>query len=293
MTEDARPPFRRQVQPLLRNVFYEPYEPSADHYALPLHPPEMEHTDELGSPVPPPAIQRGYGPDHSRYLTTGRQNFEVMVRTMAKVGSPLAADQRILDFGCAAGRMTRWLRTLGDGPQFWGVDVLGEDLFWAKQYLTPFIKFAVTTRQPPVPFEDRYFDFVFACSVFTHIDDLVEAWLLELRRILRPSGCLYLTIMDESSIEIIANERPSDFVEKVLTAGDAELAAAYHRYAATDFGVFNLRRSQMHSLEPYSPQTFYRSQYFIGIVEQFFEVLAYEQRAYGYQSAVVLRKPPR
>ena len=60
--------------------------------------------------------------------------------------------------------------------------------------------------------------------------------------------------MDETSIDIIANERPSDFVERVLAAGDADLANAYHHYAASDYGVFNIRRSQMHSLQPQSPR---------------------------------------
>lgn len=178
MTEPAGAPneelsdtIRHQSRTLLKNVFYEPYQPWADHYMLPRIPPEMEHMDELGTPVPPPRIQRGYGPDHNQYLTIGRQNFEDMSRTMAEVGCPLSADQRILDFGCAAGRMTRWLRLLGDGQEYWGADVIGEDLFWAKQYMRPHIKFAVTTRQPPLPFEDNYFDFIFACSVFSHIDD--------------------------------------------------------------------------------------------------------------------------
>ena len=199
---------RTESRTLLANVFYQPFEHWADHYRVPREPPAMEHTDELGSPVPPAAIMRGYGPDHVQYLKTGRQNFEAMARTMAELGCPLSAGQRILDFGCAAGRMTRWLRLLGDGPEYWGADVIGEDLFWAKQYLGPQIKFVMTTRQPHLPFEDHYFNFIFACSVFSHIDDLAEAWLLELRRILRPGGTIYLTIMDEFSIDIIAKSVP-------------------------------------------------------------------------------------
>ena len=75
-------------------------------------------------------------------------------------------------------------------------------------------------------------------------------------------------------------------------AENAELTAIYRHYASSDFGVFNIRRSQMHSLEPYSPQTFYHSQYFIEMAGQFFEVLTYKQREYGFQSAVVVRKSP-
>ena len=57
MTEPAGAPneelsdtIRHQSRTLLKNVFYEPYQPWADHYMLPRIPPEMEHMDELGRP---------------------------------------------------------------------------------------------------------------------------------------------------------------------------------------------------------------------------------------------------
>jgi SAM-dependent methyltransferase len=42
--------------------------------------------------------------------------------------------------------------------------------------------------------EDRFFDLVYAFSVFTHIDEWETAWLAELRRVLKPGGVAYLTI---------------------------------------------------------------------------------------------------
>jgi hypothetical protein len=46
--------------------------------------------------------------------------------------------------------------------------------------------------------------------VFTHIDDLADAWLLELKRILRPGGRLYITVLDKNSLQSLIN-RYSDY----------------------------------------------------------------------------------
>jgi len=45
-------------------------------------------------------------------------------------------------------------------------------MLWCQQRMSPLFKFATTTSFPHLPFEDGYFDFVYAGSVFTHITDL-------------------------------------------------------------------------------------------------------------------------
>ena len=62
---------------------------------------------------------------------------------------------------------------------------------------------------------------VFAGSIFTHIDDNDTTWLQELARITKPGGLLYLTFIDEKSIETLADE-PGRFVyNKVSNHPDA------------------------------------------------------------------------
>ena len=52
-------------------------------------------------------------------------------------------------------------------------------------------------------FSDSYFDLIFTGSAFTHIDDLAEAWLLELRRLLSEKGRVYITIHDRHTIALL------------------------------------------------------------------------------------------
>lgn len=53
---------------------------------------------------------------------------------------------------------------------------------------TPSFRFVTTTTLPHLPFADGYFHMIHAGSVFTHIADLAEAWLLEIRRVLARAG---------------------------------------------------------------------------------------------------------
>jgi SAM-dependent methyltransferase len=56
-------------------------------------------------------------------------------------------------------------------------------------------RFSRDGRRPPFP--DGYFDCIYAGSVFTHIADFEEAWLLELSRVLAPRGFAVLTFHPE------------------------------------------------------------------------------------------------
>ena len=58
---------------------------------------------------------------------------------------------------------------------------------------------------PTLPFPDGYLDCVVAFSVFTHIDLDDIAGLLELRRVVKPAGHIYLTIHDQASWTLLPN----------------------------------------------------------------------------------------
>jgi ubiquinone/menaquinone biosynthesis C-methylase UbiE len=60
----------------------------------------------------------------------------------------------------------------------------------------------------------QYFDLIYCGSVFTHIDDLADAWLLELRRITRPGGRIYVTVHDKHRADLMINN-PTCFIPNV------------------------------------------------------------------------------
>ena len=179
-----------------------PLENSKGFYVIPKHPALAEPGLD-GLPVPPQDLWEGYGRTPEQYLQLGREHTEQMIRILRAQGAAPDANTRVLDFGCAAGRMLRFMPALGNAGERWGVDLKAQTISWCQQYLSPPMLFAPCSTVPHLPFEDNYFDLVYAGSVFTHISDSPDTWFLELRRVVRKGGYLYLTIFDKQAHRVL------------------------------------------------------------------------------------------
>jgi len=159
--------------------------------------------ERSGFPIPPDHLRRYicYGETPELFLNSGKEHFDTMKHILRESGLFIESANRILDFGCGAGRMIRWLGNSVEQCEVWGVDIQAEHIYWCQQHLSPPFTFVTVTTAPHLPFEDRYFDLIYCGSVFSHIDDLADTWLLELRRILQPGGSLYITVCDKHSLQ--------------------------------------------------------------------------------------------
>ena len=177
-----------------------PHDFQARAYARPAWERGAEAAD--GFPLPPKELWATYCTTEESYLASGRADCGTMADALAANGAPIADAGRILDLGCAAGRMTRHVFGLAPEAQVWGTDIWSTAILWCQENLRPPGQFAVTTMVPHLPFEDRSFGLVYCGSLFTHIDDLAESWFAELHRILRPGGHLYFSINDRAAVEV-------------------------------------------------------------------------------------------
>jgi SAM-dependent methyltransferase len=204
----------RRVQGLLRGRLpglaanlmqfgqYWPHEHSHECYSRPIAP-ERSSTDPSSPlPVPPREFWAHYCTSAATFLASGREDCEIMRHLLVESGAPIEGARRILELGCAGGRMLRWLTDLAPETQLWGTDIWSSAILWCQDHLSPPCYFATNTVVPHLPFEDRSFGLVYCGSVFTHIDDLAEAWFLELHRILRPGGRLYFSINDRHAVRL-------------------------------------------------------------------------------------------
>ena len=151
-------------------------------------------------PLPPQEIRMGYGEDddyNSSSQRTGRAIRDVVERYRV----PVDNGARWLDWGCASSRVMRNFRDLADGVEIWGADQDAKCIAWNKVNLSPPFKYVTCNCWPHLPFEDRWFDFLYGISVFTHITEFIDSWLCEIRRILKPGGYCLLTVHDEGTIE--------------------------------------------------------------------------------------------
>jgi ubiquinone/menaquinone biosynthesis C-methylase UbiE len=257
---------------------YIPYLYKNDSFLLPKSPTPARKTCSSGMAIPPKRLWLGYGETEEDHLASGLRNTNKMLELLQASGFSLEGSDRVLDFGCGAGRMIRHLKAFSESCEIWGTDISAPHIFWAKQYLDPPFHFVTTTTVPHLPFEDRYFNLIYCGSVFTHIDDLAEAWLLELRRILAPQGRLYLTIHDRHTIELLDGEFGNSWLAKTMKTYEL------YNQAKDSLGMLVIGR-QIDS------QVFYDLEYFSKMLNSMmFNVLSIAEEAYGLQTAVLVKR---
>jgi ubiquinone/menaquinone biosynthesis C-methylase UbiE len=239
---------------------------------------KSDSKDPQGFPIPPREYVFGL-PSPDWYVKSGKEDFEKIIQILNNASIKPASKWRILDFGCSNGRILRWFSKWTTNGEVWGVDISTEQIMWCKHNLCPPFKFLTSTTAPHLPFEDSYFNFIYAGSVFTHIDDLTDSWLMELKRILKPTGFLYITIQDDTTIEVYKSHLHEDRFGKAVI--DSEV---YKQFSKSGKGMFSIGRAT------YS-QVFYQLDYFVKNVQTFFHVVSITPLAYRRsQTGIMLSK---
>ncbi len=256
-----------------------PHEEGSETFVLPKTPEPGEYVSGSSFPVPNAILRGIYGPTPEAYLESGRRDVQRMREILQKAGTQVESAGRILDFGCSSGRMVRWFEDVSGVCEVWGTDIRANRIFWCQQYLSPPFHFTISTLTPHLPFEDRYFGLIYAGSVFTHIDDMAHPWFLELRRILKPGGRLYITIHDRNTVAIMADKNNPDLA---FFDGTRQLPE-YQRYSRSNFGMFTIGRSL-------NAQVFHDVEFLAKLLTPFYRVLSVTKEAYGYQTAVLLER---
>lgn len=249
---------------------YLPADPESESYSLTYCPP----VEGAPLPVPPRELWLGYSDEAKGYLESGRDHVGRMLE-LAPLPSSTSATApggrpRLLDLGCGGGRMIRHLQDHSGTHEIWGVDISAAHINWLKTHLSPPFHFATTTTIPHLPFADGWFDFIYCGSLFTHIEDLAEAWFLEVARVLAPGGTFYCTVHDEHTARLVV--RDGNPLARVIN---------HNPDLAGDVVVVG---------RDANANVFYKSAYLRNVLAPLFEILRVEQEAYGYQTAWVLRR---
>jgi SAM-dependent methyltransferase len=150
----------------------------------------------MARPLPDLELAQRVGPLEAEDPLGGFERYGRRVRD--EIVSLLPQDwewdgKRVLDFGCGAGRVLRHFLDEAQVAEFHGSDIDRPSIEWLRRHLSPPLHLTTNGEAPPLSLDGESFDLVYATSVFTHITDHWAAWLLELRRILKPDGILIAT----------------------------------------------------------------------------------------------------
>lgn len=245
---------------------------------------EEDRAKPLAERLPPWALRHYYGVKDNNYidelyLTQGRNDMTGMRRILEADGFDMMGE-KIMEFGCSGGRLMRHLEAEAQANEVWGIDLHSAAIHWAQAHLSPPFHFMTNTTVPHLPFEDNTFGLIFAGSVWTHIGELDDAWLLEIRRILRPGGRLYITISDENTLAEVARMSPDHDSNRHV----AELDAATGMLSK-DWVAFVTRTT------PWLQRVIYRREAWLERIGRWMDVRMVKPSAYGWQTGVLLAKP--
>jgi SAM-dependent methyltransferase len=225
--------YKREFHNYVRRKFGKYYRPESSGPAAPA---ELITTEALMSERDLAIKTR---PDW--YFSTGYESALNILTTLEQHSFDLANLRSVLEFGCGSARVVRHFRNIGN-LSLAGSDANPKAIEWARQNL-PGIDFRINALEPLLSFAEESFDLVYALSVFTHIPLVWQRrWLEELRRVLRPQGYLFCTVMGSSYVhELTAQDRAKLAQTGALTLDSNHPRAHYSTQVLASWDVYQTR----------------------------------------------------
>ena len=228
------------------------------------------------APWPPEeSIKRVIGDTSStRFAIGGATIFKNLEHYLTEHGHSWSDFPDILDWGCGAGRVTRYLLS-ETGSNVVGADIDADNIRWCQQSYAKG-HFEVVPLRPPTGFPDNSFNLVIGLSVLTHLQESDQwVWLSELQRITRPGALLFLSV--QGPTQFAYNGIPPILYRRLQQDGFIGLP----HDPALDAVILDREyyRSALHS------RSYIKERW-----GAYFDVLAIEDAIAGLQDFVVLRR---
>ncbi len=138
--------------------------------------------------------------DAAEYVRSGSEvATQLELASLRYFGASISDFASVLEFGCGSGRV---LGSIDFGRADVSACDVGERVAAFTKAAFPRSRVFHSGLEPPLPFESGEFDLIYSFSVFSHLDEDIEAlWLEELARIGKPRAGYLLTIHGDWFIE--------------------------------------------------------------------------------------------
>jgi SAM-dependent methyltransferase len=244
----------------------------------------IQYIEKDKYPLPSREDREGYMDDrHYEYWLSGLSDYLNIRYLLKKYGCELNPGSCIYDLGCASGRVIRHFLCQEKNLNLWASDINSRHVDWVSNHLGENVKVFQNHSLPNLPIEDNSFDLAYAFSVFSHIDTFDIAWLLEIRRVLKPGGVAYLTIHSNHTWSLMRKGKAipiynallnhPDFSEDELKKELPKEKTIYRYHAGS-----------------YRANVFYDDAFIKRIWGKYFNILEIIREGHHYQDVVLLRK---
>ena len=164
---------------------------------------------------------------------------------------------------------------------YWVADINLRHIRWINDYLPNCVTAFQNHSIPVLPIEDASIDLISAYSVFSHLEAFDLTWLMELKRILRPGGILYVSVhsdhtwisMNKSWPVFKALKNHSGFDESII--GKPMNKSRY---------IFRSKNNNS-----YSTNVFLTTEYIKKNWGRLFDIIKIRRQHPGYQDAVIMQ----
>ncbi|MBS1716206.1 MAG: class I SAM-dependent methyltransferase [Armatimonadetes bacterium] len=229
-----------------------------------------------------------YGERHYEYWLSGLRDYNFLTEAAKRQGIELNENSAVFDWGCSSGRVLRHFAVRNPKTTLYGCDVNKNPVEWMHEHLDPRLQVFHNTYLPSQPMPDNHVDLFYAFSVFTHIDDYEDTYLLEAKRILKPGGVAVFTICSDHTWAMMNNKMViyNSLIAMKELFPEWDIPECFSRPMPTEKVAF---RHQAES--NYATNIFHSASYIKKRWGRYFEVVEIAHERHGYQDCVVLRKP--
>lgn len=242
------------------------------------------------APIPAKSDREGYwGNDHVSYWLSGYSNWRIYERLYGRYRYPLRKGESFFELGCATGRILRHAIFQEKGLSVYGCDLNARHVDWMQQFLPKTAHIFQNSVLPILPLEDNSIDMAVAASVFTHIDDLESAWLMEMRRIMKRGGIFFATIMSDFYWFKCSNIPAYISVSEQMLTCESEFPISREMFKTP----MPQKRIVLRNKGPqdcYNVHVFHNLEYIKEIWQLYFQIVDIIEAGEGMQDIVVLRK---
>ncbi|WP_169154371.1 class I SAM-dependent methyltransferase [Brasilonema bromeliae] len=154
------------------------------------------------APIPPMENRVRVGAHYKigGFLKSGRNCYEPIKKSIVTYQSNQINHLKILDFGAGCGRTLQFFYP--DIPKIFATDVDSSAINYLSKAF-PEANASCNQYDPPLKYDDNFFDTVYSVSIWTHLPvSKQKPWLNEISRILKPNGLALITVLGDFSLTI-------------------------------------------------------------------------------------------